>query len=275
MRDRRRRSRPARSRSRGAQVDRVAEDRARGAPARNGLVDIQGNPGASGKQPGPPSRSRAVVPQRWVCTGQSGGWARGQRAGQVQFHRRRGRREARRDGVAEPAAPVPAADQGTAVLCRLNRVDQHRGGRVPAHHHFAAHRPKTAPLRLGEIGIDRGRVDRTEAGRTGRAVAHLSLEERAGHGSRMVGVGEPGLFREGEAVQPIDQVGAPRGHHTDLRVMHMRIDKAWRNQSAGRAHACPRMGGDHPVGRTGIGDQAITDRDRAIALVDQAPAGKG
>jgi len=55
--------------------------------------------------------------------------------------RRRGRRKARRQRVAEPTAPVPALNQRPRVGIALRRRLQQRVRRVAIHHHLAGDQP--------------------------------------------------------------------------------------------------------------------------------------
>jgi hypothetical protein len=81
----------------------------------------------------------------------------------LQLHHRGCGRKARRDRIARPSAPVPAGDQGGAVVIgTLRRVAQPLGGGVAVHAGLArdnAHIPRGSG---GEQGIDAAGVDGAE-----------------------------------------------------------------------------------------------------------------
>ena len=88
--------------------------------------------------------------------GEAGAVDRGEDVGARSEDRVGGReREARRDGVAEPAAAVPVPGQpDRLVVGALGRGEQRLGQHAVADHEPAGH-PQPEPLGLGEEGVDR------------------------------------------------------------------------------------------------------------------------
>ena len=141
-----------------------------------------------------------------------------------------GRREARRDGVVEPALAMPALDQRLGLLVAgLGRVEQRRGG-VAVHHHLAGDHAHAAPPGLGEEGVDAfGMAGAIDPG-GGGAVGQQFVEEEARGGLRDGRVAVAAFLREGVFRQPFHQFGAIGGDDLGLGHVQMRVDEARHQQ---------------------------------------------
>ena len=84
---------------------------------------------------------------------------------------RRGRRKARRNGVAETAALVPAFNQLAGLPVALLRAFAQVVRRVAIHHHFPGEQAHIQAQRFVKQGIDRLRMQRTKNQRGSGAVA--------------------------------------------------------------------------------------------------------
>ncbi|MPL82839.1 hypothetical protein SDC9_28788 [bioreactor metagenome] len=186
-----------------------------------------------------------------------------ERAKRAQLLGRRCRRETRRDDIAQPVAPVPACEQRRAfVIGRLCGVAQPVGG-VPVHAGAPAEHAHAARAGLLEIGVDARRMDCAIAAHRGSAVAQRQIEIERRDVGGMARIGKAGLGREGVAVEPVDQPLAPARDHLRLRVMHMGVDEARRDQlpaEVGDLRA--RVSGAQRLGLAHGGDLAVLDRHR-------------
>ena len=208
------------------QVDAVREQAARAEQA-IAVVHV-------GVVPGP----RKVAPHRGdlrpalgeVAVHVAIGVARGQFAGGAELRHAGSDREPHRDGVAQPPAAVPAFDQRRAVPgAALRRVAQLRG-RVAIHHRLAGHQRQAAPFGGGQERLGRPAVHRGEHHRGGGAVLRQPVEEHLRGGARVRGRGVAAFLREGEALQPVEQVAAGSGQHAVLRKVDVRVDQAGQHQ---------------------------------------------
>ena len=177
-----------------------------------------------------------------------------------------GRREARRQRVAQPRLAVPALDEIAAVPLGARHVIAQVVRAVAIHQDLAAHHAQVAPLSFLEEGVDRllvhGRIDR----RRGGAVPQQRVEEQLGDAPPMLRIGEGALRREGVVVEPVEQLPAIGGDHVDLRIMHMGIDEARQDQLAAVIVQRVLRGARFQDVRRGPnrGDAAIDDLEAAV-----------
>ena len=158
------------------------------------------------------------------------GMPRGERAGRAELRLGGGHREAHGDRVAQPAAAVPALDQGLAVAYAGVRIVAQRLRGVAIHHRLAADDGDAPALRRREEDLGGGSVHGGEDHRGGGAVLHETVEESLGRYARVRRRGVAALLREGEAVQPVEQVPARRGQHPMLRKVDVGVDEARQHQ---------------------------------------------
>ncbi len=177
-----------------------------------------------------------------------------------------GRREARRQRVAEPRLAVPALDEFAAVPLGARHVIAQIVRAVAVHQDLAADHAQIAPLGFLEEGVDRllvhGRIDRGGGG----AVAQQRVEEQPGDLAPMLRIGEGALRREGVVVEPVEQLPAVGGDDVDLRVMHMGVDEARQDQLAAVVVQRVLRGARFQDVRRGPtrGDAAIDDLQAAV-----------
>lgn len=144
---------------------------------------------------------------------------------------RGGRREARGDRVLQAPVAVPALDQRAALGVATGRGIAQRRRRVAVHQHLAGDHPQAALLRGLEECLGGYRMDRAEHQRGSGAVAQQFVEEQLGLGGGVAGIGKALLGGKGVGFQPVQQLGAVGGDHSELRVMHMAVDEAGQQQA--------------------------------------------
>ena len=76
-------------------------------------------------------------------------------------------------------------------------------------------------------------MDRAENQGAGGSVRQQLVQEEGGGRIGMSAVNEGLLRREGMVLQPVEEPGAPGGHHIGLGEMNVSVDKAWRDQVTG------------------------------------------
>ena len=149
----------------------------------------------------------------------------GERPGRAELGLGGGDREAHRDRVAEPSAPVPAFDEPLGVARPRDRIVPQRLGGVPVHHRLPADEGVAPPLGGGEESVRRDGVDGGKDERGGRSMLHEPVEEALGGGAGVPVRGVAALLREGEAVQPVEEVLSGRGEHPVLREVDVGVDE--------------------------------------------------
>ncbi|CAJ8478652.1 Uncharacterised protein [Burkholderia pseudomallei] len=193
----------------------------------------------------------------------------GEHAARFELRVRRCRREARRERVRLPAVAVPAGDQlGAVVVARLRGVAQELGA-VAVHQHLARDHPQAARLARAEQRVGRLLVHRAVDERRRRAAREQRIEEELGDVARMRGIGEAPLGRERVAVEPRQQARRRRGDHFGLRIVHVRVDEAGRDQLV--AHLDERRAGREARGERRMGarrdDAPVLDDQQAVLVV--------
>ena len=246
------------------EVDAVREQAAAAQQA-EAVVDI-GVVLRPGKQP-PHERALALALGE-VAVYVAVGVPRGERAGPAELRLGGGHREPHGDRVAQPAAAVPALDQRLAVAYAGVRIVAQRLRGVAIHHRLAADDGDAPALRRREQDLGGGPVHGGEDHRGGGAVLRETVEEGIGRYARVRRRGVAALLREGEAVQPVQQVPARRGQHPMLRKVDVGVDEARQHQRlavvVGREDAEPLR----QPGRVAAPDDAPVpgDRDRPAAM---------
>ena len=122
--------------------------------------------------------------------------------------------------------------------------------------------------------------------RGGDAVALQLVEEKIGHAARIHGVGKARFVREGVLLQPGQQAVGRRSDHVKLRVVHMQVNEAGRDQLA--AQVLQRQVGEladqgavvtecqHPLNALGVGagdQQTVALMARLVLLVKPQQGG--
>ena len=158
------------------------------------------------------------------------GVPRGQLAGGAELRGAGGDRETHRDGVAQPPAAMPAFEQRLAVACPALRSVAQGRRRIAVHHRLAGHQRQAAPFggcqqRLGRAAMHGGKHHRG-----GGAVPCQAVEEHLRRGARVGRRRVAALLREGEALQPVEQVAAGGGEHAVLRKVNVRVDQPRQHQ---------------------------------------------
>ena len=185
----------------------------------------------------------------------------------VQLRGRRGGREPRRDGIARPAFPVPAVDQGLAVVIGRLRIVLQANGRVAVHAGLARNDPHAAFRRRLENRIDAVGVDGAKARDGGRAVVQRKVEVSRRDIRRIGRIGKPHLFGEGVGIEPVDQPLAPARDDGRLRVMHMRVHEAGTDERiAIGGHRGLRGAGAQIRRRSDRSDLAVGDKDGGVPV---------
>jgi hypothetical protein len=208
--------------------------------------------------------------------------ARRQFAGTAQLRLRATGREARRDGVPEPVAAMPAADQRLGVDQRLLGLVAHPVGRVAVLQHLARDHAQAAALRLLHQGVHRVRMRSAEGQRRGDTVALQFVQEDLRHAGGIGSIGEARLVREGVVLQPGQQAFGGRTDHVGLREVDVQVDEARgqdapgqvRHRDAGKARGQRRVraGGTDRLAARGVG----ADDQQAVGFVPGRPVfGKG
>ena len=206
-----------------------------------------------------------------------------QRAGQrgQQFTRdlelriRRGGREARGDGVAEPPLAVP-------FLVKLNRLAGTGLGRVldggdgvPVHHGLAGDERHAGVPCGGEERIGTGPVHRAEGECGCGAVLEQPRQEELCGRTGIFAIGVAAFLREGEAGEPVEQVPSRCGEHAVLREVDMGIDEARHDEHVAVViDVCRLKGLRQQAQRSGPEDHAvIANDDGPPALVHRLAVG--
>ena len=148
--------------------------------------------------------------------------------------RRRARsRPARSDGLEQAPYPMPCVDQRFGLVVTELRGVVQCFRHVAVHHAIASDEPQVALQRFLKQCIDRLRIDSAINARRGRAVADEFVAENARNGARMRLVGE-GLLRGIDVIiDPLQKLFAGRRDHLALRIVHMRVEEARREDAAG------------------------------------------
>ena len=151
-------------------------------------------------------------------------------AGRRQLRRPGGDREAGRDGVAQPALPVPAGVEALARAQPAFGAVAERGGGIAVHQRLAGGERHAAPRRRREQPVRGLLVDGGEDERGRRAVGQQQVEEDLGGGGGMGPVRIARLLGKGEAAEPVQQAAPAGGGDAVLREMDMRIDEPRQDQ---------------------------------------------
>lgn len=181
---------------------------------------------------------------------------------------RRGGREAGRDDIGEPALPMPSLEQPLAVgIGALGRVAQPLG-RVAIHAGLARIGPQAPRRRRLEEGVHALGMDGGIAADGGRAMGEGQVEVAARDLGGISGIAEAHLLGEGVGLEPVDQPLAPARDDGGLRIVHMGIDEARRDQRLPViGHPRAGMGRAQRLGRTHGGDAPVLHQNGAVALV--------
>ncbi|MNX80041.1 hypothetical protein D3C86_1116900 [compost metagenome] len=177
-----------------------------------------------------------------------------------------GRREARRDGVGQPALVVPLRDQvGGVPRAALGRVAQEFGA-VAVHQHLARDHAQVAVLARAEQRVCRRGVHRAPDHRRGGAVAQQLVGEELGHGARVGGLAEAAFLGEGVGVEPVQQARRRRRDDVGLRIVHVGVDETRHEQLAAMVD---HLGAGRDVARQVLvqpygGNAAVRDEHQAI-----------
>ncbi len=135
-------------------------------------------------------------------------------------------REARCHGIPRAAAAVPAAGQrGRLLVGALGGAEQCRGKRAVADDE-ARRDAEADPGRLREQRLDRRREVRAEDERGRGSGRHETLHELRRNVHGVARVGEPGLLRQGAAVEPFEQRHPEGADDSNLGVVDVRVDEA-------------------------------------------------
>ena len=201
---------------------------------------------------------------------------REQRAADLEHRVGARQREPRRDGVAQPAAAVPALEQGPALRVRGVRRGVQLGEEVAVGQHEPARDSQAGPLGLGEQLLLRAREVRAEDERGRRAVAGQAADERPRHVARVGGVASRASSGSVRVASQSSSVMPHRADDRDLRVVDVQVDETGDEHRAGRVDdRRVRMGGADGRERAGredppgvvVGEPAVGERlERAGAL---------
>ncbi len=186
----------------------------------------------------------------------------------------RGEREARRDGVAQPAAAVPVLREVERLGVRPLRRGEQRLGQHPVADDEPARDAQAVALRLREEQVDgRGEV-RPEHQRRGGARGDQARDELVRDGGGVVGRGEVLLLRERAAVEPLQQRHAERTDHPHLGEVDVGVHQP-RQQDPVAQVEDRRPGPDgRDVGvRAAVDDHAVVGDDEAevVAVAEARP----
>ena len=254
------------------QVDRVAEHRARADEA--GLhvdVEIARPVGEQFTHPGDlvGVLAQMGLEEEVVVLPHQG--ARG-----IELSLRAGGGEARGDAVMLAPAPVPAFDQGPAlVVAALRRIEE-TGRGVAVHQDLAGDHPGVEAGGFGEERLDRAGMDRAVDHRRGGARAQDLAEEQPRHPLGMGLIGELQLRGEGILLEPGQQLLAVGGDHLQLRIVDVGVDQAGQDQGA-------LVGRDRDARRNPVrqlrkvaegGDVPVLDQDQGVGHVLEAALGQ-
>ena len=192
----------------------------------------------------------------------------------VQLRLRRRHREARGDGVAEPAATAPALDQRLALVVTALRGVHERLRRVAVHHHLAGDHPRAARFGRGEERIDGLRMHSAIDHRGRGAGAKQFVEKELGDARAMRGIGEFLLLDERIVMEPVEQLRAVGADHLGLRIMDVRVDEAGHDEAAGMIvdNRALRRAGENVARFADRLDPAAGDQDRAV--LDERMSGR-
>ncbi len=176
-------------------------------------------------------------------------------------------REPRRDRIAQPALAVPAFDELASFgQGDLGRRQQFRP-QNPIAQHLARGDPQTAPIRLREEDIHCAGEVCTEHQSTRRSRAGKAGQKIRGDGARVRVVCQAAFLRQRTSLQPVEKRHAETGDGSKLRIVHVRVDQAWKQDAAAELDhlVVPMLSFDLEV-RAARGDDAVPDNEACIGI---------